>query len=266
MVRWAGRDAVDICCLVVWFGVFSFFGWLAECLFCSVRDKAWDNRGFLFGPVCPIYGAGGTAAIVVFSTAEASAGGRLEPWLVFVASALGASAIEYVTSWYLEKRFHARWWDYSHVPLNIKGRVCLPFALAFGAGGLAIYELLLATVTSSYAAVPAVAWEVAALAIVGLFGADLALTEAALNDLVRRMEQMQGQFDAVMETAVDDAVSGRVPLSEDAQAAAQLAAEKLAASLGGLQRRALDHITTFPRPSTSKAAAAVKGALKRIRE
>ena len=60
-------------------------------------------------------------------------------WQVFLASATGSAVLEYSTSWVLEKLFHARWWDYSNIPLNLNGRICLPFALCFGTVGCLLY-------------------------------------------------------------------------------------------------------------------------------
>ena len=74
----------------VYFVIFSFFGWIYESIYCTIKSKRWENRGFLYGPLCPIYGAGGVG--------------------------ITAIVLEYGTSWTLEKLFHAYWWDYSEMP------------------------------------------------------------------------------------------------------------------------------------------------------
>ncbi len=126
---------MDICSYVAWFGLFSILGWVYECAYCAIRTKRWDNRGFLFGPVCPIYGFG-VSALLIVAQALASSGATSANaawWQVLLCASAGSAVLEYTTSYVLEKCFHARWWDYSNVPLNLNGRICLPFALCFGA-------------------------------------------------------------------------------------------------------------------------------------
>lgn len=120
--------------LFLWFLLYSCAGWVYESILVSAVERRWVNRGFLNGPICPIYGAGAVLAIVLLS------GLRAHPVLVFLISALGASVLEYVTSWAMEKMFHARWWDYSDYRFNIQGRVSLLGALVFGAAGVGLIE------------------------------------------------------------------------------------------------------------------------------
>lgn len=262
--------AVDICCYVVWFGVISFFGWLYECIFCAIKNKRWDNRGFLFGPVCPIYGFGFTTVLALFlnvqtmlgstalgSTVGSAAGADLQWWQVFIASALGSAVLEYATSYVLERWFHARWWDYSGMPLNVHGRICLPFTLCFGAAGVAVYYLLCQHLVDVATDVPQVWWEVGSLVVVGLMSADAALSVSAMSDLTKRIEDAQADFDAVMEVAVNDIATGRVPLRHDVEEHAR----RMAGSLTGIQRRALTSMRSFSTESRSKAAALLRRGL-----
>lgn len=94
--------------IVVCFAFFGLLGWVFESTYCSLVEKRWCNRGFLFGPVCPIYGAGAVAAILVFGGPGAAAV-RLPWWVVFLACAAGASCIEWVTSVVLERLFGTVW-------------------------------------------------------------------------------------------------------------------------------------------------------------
>ena len=106
----------------VWFILFSFLGWVWETIFCSFRTHHFQNRGFLFGPICPIYGS----SAILFIAAMSVFPEDLPNWALFLIFAAGSAVVEFATSWYMEKRFHARWWDYSNEPLNIQGRICLP--------------------------------------------------------------------------------------------------------------------------------------------
>lgn len=112
---------------VLWFFyIYAFTGWCIEVVFCSVNTGSYVNRGFLNGPVCPIYGFGAVIVLSLLSPFEDNI------VILFVCSVVVTSALEFVTGFALEKLFHTRWWDYSDQPFNIKGYVCLKFSLAWG--------------------------------------------------------------------------------------------------------------------------------------
>lgn len=108
--------------LFLWFLLYAFIGWVYESVLVSVSERRWVNRGFLNGPLCPIYGCGAVLAIVLLHDFT-------NPIEIFLISSFGASILEYITSWGMEKLFHARWWDYSHYRFNIQGRICLLAAI-----------------------------------------------------------------------------------------------------------------------------------------
>lgn len=114
------------------FLVYSFMGYIMEIIICSIQYKKLVNRGFLFGPICPIYGVG--ALLICWGL------GRYEsnPVLVFVLGMIITSTVEYYTSYIFEKIFHNKWWDYSDRPDNINGRICLGNCLGFGVGSILI--------------------------------------------------------------------------------------------------------------------------------
>ena len=253
---------MDICSYVAWFGLFSVLGWVYECTYCAIKNRKWDNRGFLFGPVCPIYGFGASAVVIAAQCLPSQAGGSLEWWQVFLGAAAGSAVLEYGTSYVLEKCFHARWWDYSNIPLNLNGRICLPFALCFGAVGTLLYYYVCPLVATASPGLPLVVWEVLALATVGLMSADLALTLSTLTDLTRRIERGRGNFDAVMETAVDDISSGRMPLEDDLEEAARRTAEGMPL----VQRRALRSIRSFGTRAREESAARLKRAVRSVED
>ena len=252
---------MDICQIVSWFGLFSVLGWVYECTYCAIKNRKWDNRGFLFGPVCPIYGFGASFVIIAASVLPKGSQDTVW-WQVFLASAAGSAVLEYSTSWVLEKFFHARWWDYSNIPLNLNGRICLPFALCFGAVGCLLYCFVFPFVSASAPSLPQYAWELIALATAGLMSADLALTLSALTDLTKRVERGRDDFDAVMETAVDDLASGRRPLEHDLEAAAKHTAQELSS----MQKRALRHIRTYTEEHREASAERLRHALEKAEE
>ena len=120
--------------LFLWFLFYSFCGWVYESILVSILERRPVNRGFLNGPLCPIYGVGAVGAVVVLGQVH-------NPLVVFLLSMVGASILEYVTSWVMEALFHARWWDYSDYKFNLNGRICLLGAFVFGVGGVGGYTV-----------------------------------------------------------------------------------------------------------------------------
>lgn len=264
---------MDICSYVAWFGLYSVLGWVYECTYCAIRTKRWDNRGFLFGPVCPIYGFGMSALVIAAQALSASGAGSANVpwWQVFLCAAAGSAVLEYTTSYVLEKCFHARWWDYSNIPLNLNGRICLPFALCFGAVGTLLYYFVCPLIGGATVTLPLTAWEVLALLTVGLMSADLALTLSALTNLDKRVQQDKSNFDAVMETAVDDIAAGRKPLEVDRQIAREHATEELesaahraAREMSLVQRRTLKSIKYYSEEHREARAAKLREAVAKV--
>ena len=106
--------------------IYSFLGWVCETIYCSIIQKHFVNRGFLYGPICPIYGCG--ALLVLFLLREVK--DSFIP--LFLSGMVVTTVLEYLTSFILEKLFHMKWWDYSHLHFNINGRVCLLNSCEFG--------------------------------------------------------------------------------------------------------------------------------------
>lgn len=109
-----------------YFAVYSFFGWICETTYCAIVDRKYVNRGFLKGPVCPIYGVG---ALIVISILNPVADNII---LLFLCGMILTSILEYFTGFLLEFIFNLKWWDYSEYKFNIKGRVCLLNSVFFG--------------------------------------------------------------------------------------------------------------------------------------
>ncbi len=109
------------------FFIYSFLGYICEVVYCSICQRKLVNRGYLYMPICPIYGFG--AIIIIFFMTPI-----IKHWyLVLVLGILLTSLLEYLTSYLMELIFHMRWWDYSKRKFNINGRVCLRNSLMFGA-------------------------------------------------------------------------------------------------------------------------------------
>lgn len=123
---------IDIRIYFLLFLAYSFLGWLMEVIGKLITMKRFVNRGFLIGPYCPIYGFG--SILITFLLKKYTE----DPITLFIMAILVCGTLEYLTSYFMEKIYHARWWDYSQRRFNINGRVCLNTIIPFGLLGMFI--------------------------------------------------------------------------------------------------------------------------------
>ena len=114
------------------FLIYSFIGWSIEVIGKLIEKHKFINRGFLVGPICPIYGHGCIVMILTLGRY------RDNPLTLFMYAIFICSLLEYFTSYFMEKIFKARWWDYSNNKFNINGRICLETLVPFGIGGVLV--------------------------------------------------------------------------------------------------------------------------------
>lgn len=120
----------------LWFFIiYAFLGWCVEVSYQTVNRGQFINRGFLNGPVCPIYGFGMIILIYCLKSLVSN------PLLLFIGSFFLTTVLEFITGFVLEKVFNDKWWDYTDVPFNLKGYVCLSFSIAWGLG--AVFMLII---------------------------------------------------------------------------------------------------------------------------
>ncbi len=125
--------------LFLCFIIFSFLGWCLEVLYGMFVLKRFVNRGFLVGPLCPLYGTG---CILLYLLLK---GYEDDPIMLMLAAMAVCSILEYLTSYLMEKMFKTRWWDYSNMKFNINGRICLEMIIPFGILGLLVVKFLYPT-------------------------------------------------------------------------------------------------------------------------
>ncbi len=125
----------DLKVLFLLFIIYSVTGWIIEVIATYPDTKCFVNRGFLIGPYCPIYGNCAIAMILLLHNIK-------DPILLFILSIIICSVGEYVTSYLMEKIFHARWWDYTKNKFNLNGRICLANSLAFGVLGFLLIKFV----------------------------------------------------------------------------------------------------------------------------
>ncbi len=174
------------------FIIYSFMGWIYESCYVSIVKKNWVNRGFLNGPVIPIYGAGATIVYMVFWQY------RNRVLLVFLGGMVLATLLEYFTSLCMELLFHAKWWDYSDKKFNYRGRVCLSASLFWGVLSVLMTELLQPHMVILLNAIPKLYGEYIGYILIVVFAADTAITvvhtlqlDTVLTDLQRLKQEFQ---------------------------------------------------------------------------
>lgn len=124
------QRVLDLSTLFCWFIIYSSIGWVYESTYCLITTGKMYNRGFLYGPIIPIYGLSILAMILLFSDRCKSLTS------LFLSCALVATVLEYFTSYWMEAVFNRRWWNYSSMMFNIEGRICLGASVLFGLCGV----------------------------------------------------------------------------------------------------------------------------------
>lgn len=127
---------------------YAFLGWCMEVICKLITMKKFVNRGFLIGPYCPIYGWGAIAITILLQRYT------YDPIVLFVMSVIICSILEYFTSYFMEKKFNARWWDYSNKKFNINGRICLETMIPFGILGTLIMYFVNPILFKLYNSIP----------------------------------------------------------------------------------------------------------------
>ncbi|MDO4286549.1 MAG: putative ABC transporter permease [Eubacteriales bacterium] len=195
------------------FIIYSCMGWIFETIYCTIVTRKWANRGFLYGPVCPIYGCGAVAVTLLFQALNQNQANSMQWWQVYLISVIGSAILEFVTSLVLEKLFHASWWDYSHLPFNIQGRVCLQNSLLFGVAGLVIVYIIFPAVSTWISPVPEIAIEGISLAAMALFAIDGTLTVCALTNLNEAIRESEENLNQHMERFISSLEERRLDVS-----------------------------------------------------
>ncbi len=176
-----GESAYD---LLMMFYLFACAGWIYECTFVFLRDRKPVNRGFLIGPILPLYGFG-AVAVYLFLRPFC----RI-PTLLYVMGMVVATALEYVTGWILERCFHTKWWDYSEEPYNFQGRVALIPSLFWGVLSLVMFDFLLPMAEAAIGSIPRRAGEVLLGAALVVTAADLCYTVITIINLRKQLERL----------------------------------------------------------------------------
>ena len=174
--------------LFLYFILYSFLGWCCETVYCSVIQRRWVNRGFLNGPLCPVYGFG--ALLVLFLLRDV----RHSFTALFLSGMVVTSVLEYLTSYILEKLFHMHWWDYSHMRFNLNGRVCLLNSCEFGLLSVFVVMFLHPAVTGLVGKVPAAVRAAAAALLLAAVLSDTFVTVRGLLIMKGKLDELAGRM------------------------------------------------------------------------
>jgi len=191
--------------ILAYFLIYSCIGWCLEVIYAAATTGQLVNRGFLNGPVCPIYGFGMIIVLFALTPLQHSI------LLLYLGGVILPSALELVGGWALYKLYHTRWWDYSDFPFNIGGYICLEFCLLWGVGTLVVMRIVHPVVADLVALIPPFVGVILMCFLYAVYAVDVVATAiaawaggapppfppSALADTLDTMEQLGDSIHAV---------------------------------------------------------------------
>ena len=182
--------------------IYSCLRWCCEVAFAALKTGRFVNRGFLNGPVCPIYGFGVLSVVLVLEPVKDNL------LLLFFGSMVFTSLLEFIAGFAMERIFHDKWWDYSNNPFNIKGYICLEFSIIWGIACVLVVDIIHPIIMKLVNALPHTLglWLMGALYV--LLVTDAVLTLVELLKLPKRFKAME-ELEAAI-TAVSDAMGENI--------------------------------------------------------
>lgn len=194
------------------FFLYAFLGWCTEVIFAAVKTGEFVNRGFLLGPVCPIYGLGVAFVLLLLMPLQENL------LILYAGSVVITSALEFLVGWLAEKLLHQRLWDYSDMPFNLKGYICLAFSLVWGVACVLVVRVIQPLIMGLIHWLP----HTLGLVLLALFSAtfltDLILTCAAAAKLprqIRAAEELERLIRSVSDNIGESLYNGVVRLDLD---------------------------------------------------
>lgn len=180
---------IDLYHIINWFYIYSFFGWLWETCYVSLKEKRYVNRGFVSGPVCTIYGCGALAVYLILCPLQE------HTMILFLGGIIVATLLEYFTAALMESIFHTSWWDYSNQPLNLKGRICLGASLGWGCFTVILFRVLHPMVEDIVALYPIWVGKLLCLAATVVYGIDFGFAAAAAFKLRDKLDKLEEELE-----------------------------------------------------------------------
>lgn len=207
----------------MYFILYSFVGWCIEVIFCSINTGTFVNRGFLNGPVCPIYGFGAVFVIVLLTPIQSNL------ILLFVFSVLLTSILEFITGYVLSALFNTKWWDYSDQPFNLGGYICLKFSLAWGVACIFLIRIIQPIFSNLIDLIPHLIGYIIIAVLLIMFIVDLIVTVNAVLKLNRDLGELTKLSNLISqnsETMAKGIGNTAIKVAEKVENAEALAREK----------------------------------------
>ncbi len=185
--------------ILAYFLIYSCIGWCLEVIYAAVTTGQLVNRGFLNGPVCPIYGFGMIIVLFALTPLQHSI------LLLYIGGVILPSALELVGGWALYKLYRTRWWDYSDYPFNIGGYICLEFCLLWGVGTLVVMRIVHPVIANLVAMIPPLVGLILMCVLYAVYAADVVVTAIAASSLADTLDTMEKLGESIH--AVSDAMT-----------------------------------------------------------
>lgn len=179
--------------ILMYFIIYSFFGWVMESVLKTCIQKKPVNSGFLYGPFCPIYGFG---AIIMFLFLQ---GFKERPILLFIIAFFILSLWEYIVGWALEKIFHTKYWDYTENKFNIRGRVCLMNSLFWGFLGVVFIRYMHPYIIERVDAINETELVILTVILITIMLVDAIISAIKVNDISISLEKLKEITDSIKE-------------------------------------------------------------------
>lgn len=244
--------------IFAYFLIYSCVGWCLEVIYAAATTGELVNRGFLNGPVCPIYGFG--MIIVLFTLTPI----QDNVILLYIGGVILPSTLELVGGWLLEKVYHTRWWDYSDFPFNIGGYICLEFCLLWGVGTLVVMKIAHPIIAGLVDTIPPFVGLILMYVFYAIYATDVVVTAFAASGLSKTLDTMEQLADSIH--AVSDAMTellGTTTLTADQKLDEQRLQLKLAAAEArdaAPEKRSLRETMAVVHAKTDEAMEAAKHA------
>ena len=229
---------------LAYFLIYSCLGWCLEVVYAAVTTGKLVNRGFLNGPVCPIYGFG---MVIVLYALTPLVDNTL---LLYLGGVILPSALELVGGWALYKLYRTRWWDYSDYPFNIGGYICLEFCLLWGVGTLVVMRIVHPIIAGLVAMVPTLVGVILMCILYAVYATDVVATAIAASTLADTLDTMEKLGDSIH--AVSDA------MTELLGTTAMTADQKMDESRLQLKQAAAEARDNAPKLKPHEAMAAIR--------
>ena len=185
--------------ILAYFLIYSCIGWCLEVVYAAVTTGQLVNRGFLNGPVCPIYGFGMIIVLFALTPLQHSI------LLLYIGGVILPSALELVGGWALYTLYRTRWWDYSDYPFNIGGYICLEFCLLWGVGTLVVMRIVHPVIANLVAMIPPLVGLILMCVLYAVYAADVVVTAIAASSLADTLDTMEKLGESIH--AVSDAMT-----------------------------------------------------------